>query len=640
MKSPKTPFITKLWATTLTEYAVVEPTGVVAYDEREIKVAKLNLLIGPNNSGKSRFARKLYDSMYSKILLRNEVFYDFFSQEGLRPLLELLEQQHNVDPVIAFPMAHVKKLRSGSILPTACFTDIYSGISTCFEKIVFGNLYDRKPVAYEPLKQLRQTFKLDDTAWKDQLYVLERSCVEPKRYYIPVLRGLRPLDEKNDLYKDRTRTDYFSQGKSDSESRDTIVTGFNLYGLLTDHLLGKPHQRQRIRELENILGEEFFEGQEITLVPERNSDTVAMQIGNDQQLPIFDLGDGLQQVLIMASETFLETEPSIFIIEEPETALHPGLLRQMAFFLLNHTNHQYFITTQNTFLVDLAECDERVSLCRFTKQFQDPYFFQIRQSSIDRELLLDLGIHPSSVYLANCTIWVEGTTDARYIRCYLDKYKADKPELKKYLENLHYAFVEYQGSNLTHWSFAEDDASTADELADGPLRAVKVCATAFLIADGDIRGKANRVQNLEYELGDRQYVLKCKEIENLLPVEAVRSAAQALYDARKKMNRSFGASEDVTRALHSLTQASYSSSTKGLGYILDAHLKKQCGIKGKLESAKSFAADSGTIKDKVRFCRMAIAAIQQIDEWTLTSEQEELCEKIFAHIKRFNPAKI
>ncbi len=39
----------------------------------------------------------------------------------------------------------------------------------------------------------------------------------------------------------------------------------------------------------------------------------------------------------------------------------------------------------------------------------------------------------------------------------LDKEKPGKKTLYGYLENYHYAFIEYQGSNLVHWDFADDD---------------------------------------------------------------------------------------------------------------------------------------------------------------------------------------
>lgn len=631
MKSIQLPRISRLWSMAHHDYAVANSEGVLGNKDRVISIAKLNLLIGPNNSGKSRFARKLYETEYSNILIHDEDFYKLLTLENLSPLNSLLEALQS-DPTI--PINEIRQVRKGAILPITTFNKISGSLLDFLDRVVEKGSYNNKAGNVKLVNLVREIFNNAERT-ESIKQTLENRREYPTRYYIPVLRGLRKLGNE-DLYAARTRTDYFPSGPD--TVYQTIKTGFNLYELLTDHLLGKPDDRQKIRELENILGQEFFEGQPITLIPERKSDTVAMQIGSEPQFPIFDLGDGLQQLLIMASATFLEPKPSIFIIEEPEMAMHPGLLRQLAFFFLNHTNHQYFITTQNTFLVDIAEYDNRVSLCRFKKQKDEKRPFLISQDLVSREILLDLGIHPSSVYLANCTIWVEGTTDTRYIRCYLEKYKEQNSELKKYLENLHYTFVEYQGGNLPHWSFA--DASPSEELTNGLLSAVKACASAFLIADGDIKNKGNRVEQLQSELGKRLHILNCKEIENLLPVQAVCSVVQDLYDARKPMNQVFGSLIDVKTALESLTLAHYSSSPKGLGHILDNYLKKHRKITTTLKPAESFAEKSGTIKDKVKFCNKAIAAIKKIDNWSLTQEQKDLCEKIFAHVREHNPDKI
>ena len=82
--------------------------------------------------------------------------------------------------------------------------------------------------------------------------------------------------------------------------------------------------------------------------------------------------------------------------------------------------------------------------------------------------------------------------------------------LIKLKEDYHYSFVEYQGANLTHWSFDPDEKETKE------IKASYVCAQAFLIADGDVATKGDRRQVYTNMLGDRFYLLEVKEIENLL----------------------------------------------------------------------------------------------------------------------------
>ena len=436
---------------------------------------------------------------------------------------------------------------------------------------------------------------------------------------------MRPLGDSSDLYLERTRKDYFSTRQKENLN---IVTGFDLYNLLASFLLGQPEERNRIREYERILGNEFFGGRDITLIPQYGKDTVAVKIGNDDQFSIFDLGDGLQQVIIITSAAYLEQSPSIFFIEEPESCLHPGLLRKLALFLLSHTAHQYLATTHSNHLLDLAETIEDVVVHRVSKnETEDRPNFKIQECTRDRELLAELGVLASSVYLANSTIWVEGITDRLYLKAFMNKHleemddSAFKVKLEGLLENSHYAFVEYQGGTLGHWGF--DDVDTSDR-----LNASKLCSAAFLIADGDIVDKGDRSQTLENELNERFHLLPSKEIENLLPIDIIKETAIRIFKRKHaKTTHEINISD-----LSKLSKISISTSKKGIGY----HLDKCLGLAGSGKSTRRvFADESGTINDKVKFCREALE-VMSTEPWTLPDSVKKLCEAIYAHITKFN----
>jgi hypothetical protein len=54
---------------------------------------------------------------------------------------------------------------------------------------------------------------------------------------------------------------------------------------------------------------------------------------------------------------------------------------------------------------------------------------------------------------------------------------------------------------------------------------------------------------------------------------------------------------------------------------------------------KCFADASGTIKDKLKFCRLILTLMDHV-EWTLTDSAKELCKTIFEHIDESNNAKL
>lgn len=607
--------IDKIWSDDIKGYKTDAAEG------EYLKLRRFNLLIGSNNSGKSRLLRSLFSSDLNKI----HVGLGREFQQTCRELGELFDWVSKGKTIHGFNCANFMALYDGqcrsvgeinsTINSLVKLTADAANISLSVRGADSNDFYyvqdivrSKSPV--EAVSNVRRA---------------SQETANLKRHYIPILRGMRPLQDNKDLFLDRTLKDYFTNGE---KANLNIVTGFDLYKLLAQFLLGQPEERQRVRNYETILGNEFFGGQEITLIPQYGKDTVAVKIGEDDQFSIYDLGDGLQQVIIITSAAYLEQDRSIFFIEEPEACLHPGLLRKLALFLLGHTNHQYLATTHSNHLLDLAESHSEVLIHKVSKAYGDVEFnFKTQECTRDRELLADLGVLASSVYLANSTVWVEGITDRLYLKVFMRKYLQDledsifKIKYESFLENYHYAFVEYQGGTLGHWGF--DDSDATDRLS-----ASKLCSAAFLIADGDIFGKGERTDILDRELKDRFYLLPAKEIESLLPLDVILKAALRLF-SRKKAKTKINLDPDNLKKILSRDVA---SSQHGIGY----HLDRCLGLKGKGGNVRRvFADESGTVSDKVKFCREVLLVMSE-DDWVMPIALEELCVKLYSHISEFN----
>ena len=606
--------IQKIWSNEISEYHP-DVDG-----EPYLRLKKLNLLIGPNNSGKSRLLRKLLSLPLEKMRVGlgiefrqaadnlEEVFKAIqetpqFGTGNFKYLIEVYDGKCEEVPRIKEQVSNFSNAVSQAASPNR---SVSGGDLGCYHKIR-GMILNNAP--HEKLSALTN---------------ITSTLTSLKRHYIPILRGMRPLSEGGDLFLERTIKDYFPKEKGTDLN---IVTGFNLYSLLVSNLLGQPESRTRIREYEKILGTEFFGGAEVTLIPEYGKDTVSVKIGDDDQLPIYNLGDGLQQVIIITSVAFLEIDSSIFFIEEPEACMHPGLLRKLALFLVNHTQHQYIATTHSNHLLDLAETNTEVIIHRVSKsQENEKKTFKIYECTRDQGLLNDLGILASSIYLANSTIWIEGITDRLYLKAFMAKYLSSiEDETRKkyegYLENFHYAFVEYQGGTLGHWEF--DDSNTTERLS-----ASRVCTTALLIADGDIKDKGNRAEVLQQELGDRLHILPCKEIENILPLEIIKLTSKRIFTRKHSKTTN----ELDIECIEKILQEDIETSIYGIGY----HLDRCFSLSGKGKNARRlFADESGTINDKVKFCREALEVMAETD-WQLSPPIKTLCEKVFTHVLRCN----
>jgi len=578
----------------------------------------VNIFIGANNSGKSRFLRSLFalkEFKYNTKRYNANTFNDFL-------------KDFNGEYIAVFP-PDVKAI--GDLQP-----DYLQHLLDSERRFI-----DQRDVLYKIVEQTLQNFassltsaritnKNNEHESNEQSILLvsqlrgigekfQKRFMEiefdpdldnEKRYYIPILRGMRPFDSgQTNPYKSRTIEDYFLNLSGNME----IFTGLELYQILKGKLLGEPEDRKSVKEFEEFLSKNFFNSRPITLIPREGDTTVHIKIGDEKQLPIYNLGDGLQGLIICTFNIFMEKERCLFFIEEPDLFMHPSMQRSFLKVLSDHDQHQYFITSHSNHLLDMTLDFDDISVFHFSKVEDVQPRFNIRvASSNDHRVLVNLGVQNSSVFLTNATIWVEGITDRLYLRAYMEKYikelpdSSEKAKLENLREDCHYSFVEYQGSNLTHWSFDPDDEGMHR------IKATYVCAHAFLIADGDVATKGEREAIYKQMLGDRFLILDTKEIENLMPSEVLK----------RVVNEKF---QKYSQDPEQIKYEGYANE-KPIGRYLDSFLSLP-------EGKTVFAAESGTLKSKVDFCDKAVKVMRDPDfNWSLTSELKDICKKLFEHI--------
>lgn len=229
----------------------------------------------------------------------------------------------------------------------------------------------------------------------------------------------------------------------------------------------------------------------------------------------------------------------------------------------------------------------------------------------DFPILRELGIRNSSVLLSNCTIWVEGITDRKYYRHFLHLYQRTlAPSEPRFLEDLHFSFVEFGGGNITHWSFLDEENG---------IRVDRLCGHAFVISDRDTSNKKQkRHDELKRALGDRFCLLTCVEVENLLTPEAIVAVVESY--------------EGELPDLNPFEQKDYQDI--GLGAFIQERVLPNGKSNRTSKSGSPYAESSGTIKAKVEFCDRAILKMQSFDELSL--EAKEMAAKLYAFILKQN----
>lgn len=615
------------------------------FPKRVSNFSKINLFVGEINSGKSKFMRNLFsvkEFEYHLKYPRKENIYQLIEELKNEISmkcgdLEIIDYGYFIEKIDSFEYEYSNDF-SNNVVP---LKDLLKNLKAIKETTRFHVGYagtdTGRPYPKNFYNEINPFLQLIGEKYYKRLdKMMKQNSRDFLKIYIPTLRGLRPLGDNNkeiqDYYFIRTVKDYFDSkySKFNEKSGFQIFTGLNMYKEVKNLLLGDHEEREKIKQYENFLSENFFNDKQVTLIPHKNEDVLVVKIGNERERPIYSLGDGLQEIIIMTFQAFNHRGNNcLFFIEEPEIHLHPGLLRKLIKVFNSFEDCQFFLTTHSNHLLDLSlELETAdMSIYKFNKAFDDenegkqiePNFEIENVANGTFSILDELGVQNTSVYLANCTIWVEGATDRYYLRHYLNLYmdylKNYEPDFYVALkEDIHYTFIDYGGNNITHWSFLDNDDD--DEQINTVFKNINVdsiCKKVLIITDRDSEAKRERHEKLKENLGvDNYYCLEVKEIENLISVKTLKKVIEEYEKGKVSYAREF-------------TENDYKD--KSLGEFIKSILCES-NRKG------SYAEKSGTVTRKSDFCSKAIKFTK--DKEDLSDDALKITKKVYDFIKKQN----
>lgn len=571
-------------------------------------LSKTNIFIGENNSGKSRFLRELFASDF--YYMSDQNFKVFFKTNKSRILNNSYETipQSNIEK---FNKIYEKfSLGQTNFLNHEFFKQIQGNSKICnisnkFYIPILRGTKDYKTIINNKLQNFLE---------KDSRSIQNKDSIN---HYISLLNLENNGLSSFDIYSDIIKHEYFNNNKF---VNNNITTGGELYQEIKSMLLGEEVQRKLIDDFQIFLQRNFFnEYDRVQLIPNEKKKVLYVKIGNDERA-IYDWGDGTQQLIIMMYYLFKykDNENKIFFIEEPEMYLHPGILRKFIEVINSDLfkNHQYFITTHSNIILDVsADTNINMSIFKFkkvkNKEKNNGKDFLIEQcNNGDMSLLNELGVRNSSLFLSNCSIWIEGITDRLYLKHYLKLYCEKYKDKKEYRENLDYIFIEYGGSNMIHFNFDKKDMQEN-------INARYINNSIFLIADNDNTTrspkKVKRKEILKEQLGENFYELKACEIENLITLDILKSVLKTQNSKQEEQ-------------IETVFLKAKSFEKKKLGKYID-NLCVDIEI-------KKYADESGTIKNKLKFCNSVIEVTTNFD--MLSNEAKILTEKIYSFIAKNN----
>jgi hypothetical protein len=272
--------------------------------------------------------------------------------------------------------------------------------------------------------EFKMTILMDLRILMVRFKMLKLEILSSKGIYIPVLRSSRNLLNDsgtlagNKIFSSTINLQYFNSVTSPANI--TVHTGQEHYELIDKAKRGVKKKRDDFSEFENFIGKSFYQSSEIEIIAHEGGkypDIIVSLPNEKPDVPIYDLGDGVQAIINLFFPIFTAETGTWIYIDEPELNLHPGFQNLFIRTLLENDflrtkELRYFINSHSNHILSevLLGGVSRSEIYVF--QRKDEYSSNVVAFEGYENATLDLlGVLNTSTLISNCSVWVEGVTE-------------------------------------------------------------------------------------------------------------------------------------------------------------------------------------------------------------------------------------
>jgi predicted ATPase len=260
------------------------------------------------------------------------------------------------------------------------------------------------------------------------------------------------------------------------------------------------NDRSKFREIEHFV-QEALPDVGVLQTPLENTKTRVsfLRPPGRYSVRLYDMGGGIEQLLMVATVLQTTGDESTLVLEEPESHLHAGAQR----FLIERLytgDRQVFVATHSPTFVNLSR---RRSLYQIAYAGGSTIIDRMGDADSLGEMLEDIGARNSDVLLSDAVLFVEGPGDR-------GAFYAWSETLRLSLEESNVTVLPMGGGD-----YAEGKARVRSEILEGISERAPV--PHLLVLDSDERS-LTEIEKLQRDLGDKVALLKRREIDNYLMV--------------------------------------------------------------------------------------------------------------------------